>query len=108
MKKIIILTVVFSLVLLFIGCNNDPPSGRTFSVTYQCQAQGSSGYPPIDNNKYQSGSQATVLGRNSLVLAGHTFDGWNTRANGSGESYKEGEKIVVNSGVFLYAMWEKD
>jgi hypothetical protein len=110
MKKTVVWVVVFLFALLVIGCDDppSPPPGATFKVNYLCFAEGSYGYPPIDNNRYQHGTHATVLGKSTLVWAGHTFNGWNTRANGLGTLYKEGEKILVNRDIFLYAMWEKD
>jgi uncharacterized repeat protein (TIGR02543 family) len=106
MKKTIILAVCFLFILLIIGCGEQvPPPGTTYRVTYFCFEDGS-GYPPNDNNRYQFNAQATVLGRNTLLLPGHIFDGWNTRSNGAGTPYKEGDKITVNRDIFLYAMWK--
>jgi len=105
MKKTVILIVIFSFVFLAIGCGGPLPDA-TFKVTYLCSVQESYGYPPIDDTKYLNGTEATVLGPHTLVLAGHKFDGWNTRANGTGTHYEEGETLVVNRNIFLYAMWE--
>ena len=37
----------------------------------------------------------------------HTFDGWNTKADGSGTLYPQGSKMKVNSNVTLYAKFTK-
>jgi uncharacterized repeat protein (TIGR02543 family) len=107
MKKTVFLAVVFLFVLLIIGCGGAPPDA-TFKVIYRCSIQESTGFPPTDDKRYVNGTKATVLGKGSLQLAGHTFDGWNTRADGSGSSYKEGDEILVDRGISLYAMWKPE
>ena len=39
---------------------------------------------------------------------GYTFTGWNTKANGSGESYAADTNAVLKTSMDLYAQWEKD
>ena len=37
------------------------------------------------------------------------FTGWNTKADGSGEWYNPGDKVVVDDeDVILYAQWQGD
>lgn len=48
-----------------------------------------------------------------LTLKGHHFTGWNTEADGSGTSYKDGNEVVNltkedGGQVTLYAQWERD
>lgn len=40
-----------------------------------------------------------------LALAGSTFVGWNTAADGSGISYTESESFTTNAYTVLYAEW---
>ncbi len=45
---------------------------------------------------------------NQFTRKGYTFAGWNTKANGTGTSYQDGENVknLVTSGtVTLYAVW---
>ena len=35
----------------------------------------------------------------------YTFSGWNTNAGGGGVSYKNGDQILINGNVSLYAQW---
>ena len=47
---------------------------------------------------------------NSLNLkkAKATFQGWNTKSDGSGNTYLAGEEIVVESqDIVLYAIWKE-
>ena len=49
------------------------------------------------------------LTENSFSRAGYTFNGWNTKANGSGESFSNKETVsnLATSGtVTLYAQWK--
>jgi uncharacterized repeat protein (TIGR02543 family) len=65
------------------------------------------GTVPVDLNNYEEGSKAVIReNTNELVNAGFSFTGWNTRADGNGESYAEGAEIqVLSSNVTLYAKW---
>ncbi|MBQ2363558.1 MAG: InlB B-repeat-containing protein, partial [Bacteroidaceae bacterium] len=46
------------------------------------------------------------LARNRFERAGYKFDCWNTRADGLGESYSEGDAKPHSSDITLYAQWE--
>ena len=38
---------------------------------------------------------------------GYTFLGWNTKSDGTGTFYKDGEKITLIDSIILYAQWGK-
>ena len=48
-----------------------------------------------------------TLDSNTLTRAGYRFNGWNTKADGTGTSYADGETITLTKGgtVTLYAQW---
>lgn len=55
--------------------------------------------------------QQKALSNNKYKRTGYTFDGWNTKKDGTGISYKNKEKVtsmtdVHGSTVVLYAMWK--
>jgi ABC-type oligopeptide transport system substrate-binding subunit len=102
MKKICLLFVVVLAVVLFAGCNNDPDA--TYTVTYNGNGA-TSGFSPNDNNQYKSGEEATVLGQGTLLRAGYDFLNWNTKSDGTGDSYSPGDTITIKGAVFLYAIW---
>jgi uncharacterized repeat protein (TIGR02543 family) len=52
-----------------------------------------------------SGSGVTVPPQGDLSQNGHTFDGWNTRSDGTGINYDVGQSCVVTGNVTLYAKW---
>ena len=40
--------------------------------------------------------------------SGYTFTGWNTRANGNGTNYEEGDRLTLTGDLTLYAQWRKN
>ena len=51
---------------------------------------------------------AQALSTNAFQREGYSFVGWNTKADGSGTSLKDGELCTVASDVILYAQWKKN
>lgn len=76
-----------------------------FDIDYNGNGSSSGSVPSTQTGAV--GTQYTVSANSSpLVRTGYTFAGWNTAANGSGESYAAGATILVpNGGVTLYAVW---
>ena len=66
-----------------------------------------------DGNGNTSGHVDGVTGRpgdvkvaaNGFARTGHTFTGWNTRADGSGIAYKAGGALHLDADATLYAQW---
>ena len=50
-------------------------------------------------------SYYTVTNQN-YTRSGYTFNGWNTKSDGTGTSYNNGASIYVTSSVSLYAQWK--
>jgi uncharacterized repeat protein (TIGR02543 family) len=46
------------------------------------------------------------LALNSFTRAGYEFNGWNTRADGLGDSYEDGDPTPHSSDITLYAQWK--
>lgn len=68
------------------------------------------GVPASQSTKVDENKSATFTVANGTpVREGYTFKGWNTAANGSGTSYKAGDKIQVKSNTTTtrYAQWEE-
>jgi len=102
MKKLVLVLVVILAAFVFVGCSPDPEA--TYRVTYNGNGN-TSGFPLNDTNEYKAGDEATVLSPGTLLRTGFTFQRWNTRADGTGSSYSEGDKLTINGAVFLYAVW---
>ena len=83
----------------------DVPVSSTITVTYNANGA-TSGTVPTDGNEYESGDTVTVLGNTGdLAKTNYVFDGWNTKADGSGANYDEGGTFNITSNVTLYANW---
>jgi uncharacterized repeat protein (TIGR02543 family) len=52
-----------------------------------------------------SSSGVTVPPQGDLSKNGHTFDGWNTRSDGTGTNYGVGQLYIATSNATLYAKW---
>ena len=75
----------------------------TFIVTFDANYEGGDrAFQSIDGT-------SAVLTANTFEREGYTFLGWNTEADGTGESYSDGASFTVPSGetgITLYAQWK--
>ncbi len=97
--------------LSLIGKSKDAPAKNTaklklavptYTVTYD--GNGADSGKTTDPTAYATGAKATVK-ENNYTRGGYTFTGWNTKADGSGDSYKTGDWITMTGSVILYAQW---
>ena len=60
-----------------------------------------------DSDFYEKDTTATATVKdNMFTRAGYEFTGWNTQANGTGDSYSSGNSITIaGEEVTLYAQW---
>ena len=49
--------------------------------------------------------ESATLNTNSFTRTGHTFSGWNTKADGTGTAYNDGANVTLNGNTTLYAQW---
>jgi len=75
----------------------------TFTITYK--ANGGTGRV-ADLTAYSPGASVTVMA-NSFTNEGYVFAGWNTTSDGSGTAYTEGDDLVLDASMVLYAQWIK-
>ena len=83
------------------------PSGgpTTYSVFYDGNGA-TSGTAPTDETAYSSGASVTVKGNTgSLARTGFIFDGWNTKADGTGTDYSADDSFTITANTTLYAKW---
>ena len=77
-----------------------------YSVTYDGNTSDGGTVPSDSSSPYVSGDVVTVLGNSgTLTKTGHTFNNWNTAANGSGTSRAPNATFIITSSVTLYAQW---
>jgi hypothetical protein len=86
----------------------------SFKVTYSANGA-TAGSIPVDNSKYKAGDTVTVLQNTGSLInvpaAGtgeaFKFGGWNTKADGSGDTYATDGTIVITNDITIYAKWVK-
>ncbi len=84
-------------------------SKTIFKVTFNINT-GDSGSMPEQTIDTASETSLT-LNENKFTKAGHTFDGWNTQADGNGDSYTDKQSIPAtdfDKNLILYAQWRKN
>ncbi len=59
-----------------------------------------------DSVSGESGETVTIP-KDTPVRTGYTFEGWNTRKDGSGKTYKPGDSIKADEPKTLYAWWKQ-
>ena len=81
----------------------------TFRVTYDGNGN-TDGSPPVDPLSYETGDTVRVLGNGGgLVRDGFSFIGWNTAADGTGDTYTFGQTFPMGAGdVTLHARWTQN
>ncbi|MDD5637792.1 MAG: InlB B-repeat-containing protein, partial [Atribacterota bacterium] len=80
----------------------------TYNVTYDGNGN-TGGTAPEDSTDYQEDDEVTVLGPSDLVKTGYTFSHWNTKSDGTGETFYQGDTFdMPGNDVTLYARWKAD
>ena len=77
---------------------------RTVHLTYDGNGNTSGATEPTTGTT----DQTVAVRDNGFRRDGYTFTGWNTRADGTGEAVKPGDKRVLNGEGRLYAQWTAD
>lgn len=83
------------------------PVEETYKVIYDGNGN-EEGTAPVDKNAYKKDDVATVKGKSDLERPGYTFAGWNTKADGTGDSFTAGQETnPLTADLTLYAQWKK-
>jgi uncharacterized protein (TIGR02145 family)/uncharacterized repeat protein (TIGR02543 family) len=86
--------------------SNDIRLRVLFHVTYDGNNH-SGGETAEDTNSYETGDIATVPGNTGgLLRGGYTFNGWNTKKDGTGTTRDSGDIFKIEAeNITLYAKW---
>ena len=81
----------------------------TYNIVYLPNiSQIVTGLPEQDSELIKGGVYTIWEGREIPTTNAATFNGWNTRADGSGIVYNSGDVITIDENLILYAMWRFD
>ncbi|MBQ0008694.1 MAG: Ig-like domain-containing protein [Firmicutes bacterium] len=76
-----------------------------FTVTYS--GNGATGFT-TDSNEYNIGSEVTVLANGFDKPVGKVFKEWNTKTDGTGDSYAPDDKFTILKNTELFAIWDDE
>ena len=79
-------------------------SASKYTVTFD--ANGADGGTAPPELIVYEGTSFTVPSYGSLYKDGYVFNGWNTKADGTGTTYVESESVEVRDDIVLYAIWK--
>ena len=77
-----------------------------YEVTYDANTEDTTGTVPVDSKEYVKDEEVTILSNGDLAREGYTFEGWNTKADGTGKSYKAKDIFNITEDTTLYAVWK--
>lgn len=75
---------------------------NTYTITYNKNDGSATGTTDATNGHYVTVADC------GFELADHMFAGWNTKSDGSGDSYSAGDEIELTADMTLYAQWGDD
>ena len=77
-------------------------------LTVTFEANGNAEYPVEGTMPSQTvtAKKDTALNANTFTREGYNFLNWNTAADGTGDSYADGETVNLTENTTLYAQWE--
>ena len=84
---------------------DEKPEPETYSVVYN--SNGGTG-TVTDDNKYKNNDTVTVKSAETISREGFTFVEWNTKQDGTGESYRANDTFTITSDQVFYAIWDEN
>ena len=86
--------------------------GPKYTISYIANAPDDGELSGKMMDSFLAVDQEQTLRKNTYKVNGYTFTGWNTKANGSGKAYQDGQKVknLAKEGATrkLYAQWKED
>jgi len=79
--------------------------GEAVTVTFNKNSDAATG--TMDPQAIAKGAEAE-LNANAFTWRGHSFDGWNTKVDGSGTKYADKAKVTLSADTTLYAVWKQN
>ena len=105
-KALILILTAFLIVSLFIACKNEPEPIPEITIGFEKNCESATG--EMENLTVLKGEAANLPENKYERTDGYSFIGWNTKADGSGDSYTDGDAVCFESDTTLYAQWSKE
>ena len=102
-KSFILLLTAFLFLSLFVSCGPDP----IVEITIRFDGNGNTGGQMV-NQTVIAGDQIELNKNGFVKSGGYDFVGWNTKADGSGTMYPDGDTVRFKENTTLYAQWDID
>ncbi len=85
-------------------------TGQTYYAkwTYDITFDANGGTGEMTKLTITDGDTTTALTENTFTRTGYTFAGWNTKPDGTGDSYADKAATKPSGNTTLYAQWEMD
>lgn len=99
-------------VLIAKGSTGDRSYTATWKAnTYKVSFKANGGEGEMADQPFTYDEAAKALTANAFTRTGYTYKGWNTKADGSGTAYEDGQEVQnltskADDTVTLYAQWE--
>ncbi len=102
----ILVTALFTFCDTSTMLNETAPTSGSYTLTYHANGATSGTAPAAE--KYNAQAIVTVSGNTGgLIKTDHTFTGWNTKTDGSGTTYAQGQSFTMKkANLVLYARWK--
>lgn len=81
---------------------------KTYTITYNANGDGAGNVGDATGSTAATEGHYVTVASCGFELDGYLFTGWNTKSDGTGESYGAGEDIELTADMTLYAQWAED
>ena len=105
-KAFIVILTAFLIVSLFIACKDDPDPIPEITIGFEKNCESATG--EMGNLTVRKGEAANLPENKYERTDGYSFIGWNTKADGSGDAYTDGDTVCFENDTTLYALWDKE
>ena len=109
LKVLFFAIIVLSLSLCLVACGGSTPppdgdggDGTPVTLIVRYNANGGSGFMP---NSVCTEGDSFLVKDCTFSKAGMVFQSWNTKADGSGETYQPADVLTPTANMTLYAIW---
>ena len=92
-------------VTLYAVWKESEPAVQTHVLQYYYKVNNT--YVSFASEVYEDGETATIIS-GAPTMPGYTLVGWNTKPDGTGTTYKAGDKLPMTASMSLYAVWQPE